>query len=100
MAERDAFLMTWYARMAVPRIDLDSARDRRIPLLRQRIEDETGWRILAFDTTVEQRIPCVWLLAVNSRRVAATWPGRCPPAGAPGPGARAAQCPVRAGGRS
>jgi ribosomal protein S12 methylthiotransferase accessory factor len=66
VAERDAFLMTWYARMAVPRIDLDSARDRRIPLLRQRIEDETGWRILAFDTTVEQRIPCVWLLAVNS----------------------------------
>ncbi|MFC0437058.1 TOMM precursor leader peptide-binding protein [Kutzneria buriramensis] len=66
VAERDAFLMTWYARMGVPRIDLDSARDRRIPLLRQRIEDETGWRILAFDTTVEQRIPCVWLLAVNA----------------------------------
>jgi ribosomal protein S12 methylthiotransferase accessory factor len=66
VAERDAFLMTWYARMAVPRIDLDSARDPRIPLLRRRIEDETGWRIIAFDTTVEQRIPSVWLLAVNS----------------------------------
>jgi len=66
VAERDAFLMTWHARMAVPRIDMDSANDRRIPLLRQRIEDETGWRIIAFDTTVEQRIPCVWLLAVNS----------------------------------
>lgn len=67
IAERDAFLMTWYASMAVPQIDLSSARDRTIPLLRRRIEDESGWRISAFDTTVEQRVPCVWVMAVNER---------------------------------
>ncbi|AHH96965.1 TOMM precursor leader peptide-binding protein [Kutzneria viridogrisea] len=65
VAERDAFLLTWYGRMPVPPIDLDSSEDRLIAVIRRRVEDETGWRIRAFDTTVEQRIPCVWLMAVN-----------------------------------
>jgi ribosomal protein S12 methylthiotransferase accessory factor len=33
VAERDAFLLTWYGQMAVPRIDLDSAADRVIPTI-------------------------------------------------------------------
>lgn len=33
VAERDAFLMTWYATMKVPRIDPHSARDRAIPTI-------------------------------------------------------------------
>jgi ribosomal protein S12 methylthiotransferase accessory factor len=65
VAERDAFLMTWYARMPVPRIDLDSARDRTIPLIVEAMQAETGYELMAFDTTVEQGIPCVWVMAVN-----------------------------------
>jgi ribosomal protein S12 methylthiotransferase accessory factor len=68
VAERDAFLMTWYARMSVPRIDPGSARDRAIPALVDTIEAETGYRVLIFDTTLEQGIPSVWVMAVNPSR--------------------------------
>ncbi len=66
VAERDAFLMTWYARMSVPRIEPDSARDRAIPTLVNTIEAETGYRVLIFDTTLEQGIPCFWVMAVSA----------------------------------
>ena len=65
VAERDAFLMTWYARMPVPRVDPGSARDRAIPALVDTIEAETGYQVLIFDTTLEQGIPCFWVMAVN-----------------------------------
>jgi ribosomal protein S12 methylthiotransferase accessory factor len=65
VAERDAFLLTWYARMAVPRIDLGSARDRAVPLIAEAMQAETGYEVMAFDTTVEQDIPCAWVMAVN-----------------------------------
>jgi ribosomal protein S12 methylthiotransferase accessory factor len=65
VAERDAFLMTWYARMPVPRIDPGSARDRAIPTLIDTVEAETGYHVLIFDTTLEQGIPCFWVMAVN-----------------------------------
>jgi ribosomal protein S12 methylthiotransferase accessory factor len=66
LAERDAFLMTWYACLPAPRIDLSSARDRSIPLLAQAIEAETGYQVLALDTTMEHAIPSVWAMAVPS----------------------------------
>jgi ribosomal protein S12 methylthiotransferase accessory factor len=66
VAERDAFLMTWYARMAAPGIDLRSAGDRALPLLVDSIEAETGYEILAFDITLEQHVPCVWAMAVDA----------------------------------
>jgi ribosomal protein S12 methylthiotransferase accessory factor len=65
VAERDAFLMTWYARMPVPRIDPSSARDRAIPTLVDTIEAETGYQVRIFDTTLEQGIPCFWVMAVD-----------------------------------
>ncbi|SCL44838.1 ribosomal protein S12 methylthiotransferase accessory factor [Micromonospora citrea] len=65
VAERDAFLMTWYARMPVPRIDLSSARRRTVPLIAEAIQSETGYAVQAFDITVEQGVPCVWVMAVN-----------------------------------
>ncbi len=64
VVERDAFLMTWYARLPVARIDLSSARDRSVPLLAATIEAQTGYRLLAFDTTMEHGIPSVWAMAV------------------------------------
>lgn len=68
VAERDAFLLAWYARRPLPRIALDSARDRRVPLLRAHLEEETDRGITLLETTVEQRIPCVWALAQDRRK--------------------------------
>jgi ribosomal protein S12 methylthiotransferase accessory factor len=65
VAERDAFLLTWYARMPAPRLDLGSAVDRTVPLQAAAIAAETGYEVLAFDTTVEHGIPCVWTMAVH-----------------------------------
>jgi ribosomal protein S12 methylthiotransferase accessory factor len=81
VAERDAFLMTWYARMAAPRVDIDSATDRTIPLLMERIRHTLGYDVLAFDSTLEHSIPSMWVLAVDAR---------------PGPDRPAALCAAKA----
>ena len=65
VAERDAFLMTWYARLPAPRIDLRGARDREVPLRAAAISLATGYDVLAFDTTLENRIPCTGVMAVS-----------------------------------
>jgi ribosomal protein S12 methylthiotransferase accessory factor len=51
--------------MPVPGIDLHSAHDPTIPLQTAAITAETGYQIVAFDTTMEQHIPSVWAMAVN-----------------------------------
>ncbi|MGH8883992.1 MAG: TOMM precursor leader peptide-binding protein [Egibacteraceae bacterium] len=65
VAERDAFLLTWYARLPAPRIDLAALEDRSTALMIERIEYVTGYLVHAFNTTVEQAIPCVWVMAVD-----------------------------------
>lgn len=65
VAERDAFLMTWYARLPVPRIDLAGATDRWLPLQAAAITTETGYQVRVFDTTLEHAIPTVWAMAVR-----------------------------------
>lgn len=65
VAERDAFLMTWYTRLPAPRIDVDSVSDPAIPLIIKGIADHTGYDVLLFDITMEQRIPCVWAMAMH-----------------------------------
>lgn len=67
VTERDSFLLTWYARMPAPRVELGSARSVDVRLLADRIERASGYRVLAFDTTVEQGIPAVATIAL--------WPG-------------------------
>jgi ribosomal protein S12 methylthiotransferase accessory factor len=65
VAERDAFLMTWYARLPVARVDLNRARNRALPLQAAAITAETGYRVQVHDTTMEQGIPSVWAMAVS-----------------------------------
>ncbi|MEU8146888.1 TOMM precursor leader peptide-binding protein [Nonomuraea sp. NPDC048901] len=72
VAERDAFLATWYARLPAPRVDLDSAADRSIPMTAARIRHDLGYEVMAFDITLEQGVPAFWTMAVD--RVAG--PGR------------------------
>lgn len=67
VAERDAFLMTWYARLPVPRIARASAAGRRVPALAGSLEATTGYAVHLFDMTMEQGVPAVWALAVDAR---------------------------------
>lgn len=67
VVERDSFLMTWYARMAVPRIDLASARDPLIGLMVERILHLTGYTVHAFNITLDQDIPCFWVMGVDEQ---------------------------------
>ncbi|MFJ9560157.1 TOMM precursor leader peptide-binding protein [Streptomyces fuscichromogenes] len=65
VVERDAFLMTWYARMPVPEVDLARAPDPRIGLVVERIE-RTGYRLRVFDMTLTEAIPAFWVLAQDT----------------------------------
>jgi ribosomal protein S12 methylthiotransferase accessory factor len=67
VAERDAFLLTWYARLPVPRIEVASLRGSTLALIIERIEHTTGHTIHVFNTTMEHRIPSVWVMAVDER---------------------------------
>ncbi|MEU7143421.1 TOMM precursor leader peptide-binding protein [Nocardia sp. NPDC046473] len=65
VTERDAFLLSWYARLPAPRVDLDSAVDRRISLLVDLVAHEFGYEVAAFDCATEVGIPAYWLMAVD-----------------------------------
>ncbi|MFD5394217.1 TOMM precursor leader peptide-binding protein [Streptomyces sp. NPDC127097] len=65
LAERDAFLLTWYARLPVPRVDLRTVSDPRVGALAERIRQDSGHRVLAFATTPEHGIPTAWVMAVH-----------------------------------
>ncbi|WP_414170490.1 TOMM precursor leader peptide-binding protein [Streptoverticillium reticulum] len=67
VAERDAFLLTWYARLPGRRVDLDACLDQRIPLLVERVQHETGYRLSAYFVPTEQRIPAFWMMACDTR---------------------------------
>lgn len=64
--ERDAFLLTWYARLSAPRVDPTTFADPTIPLLVEQIRHEQGYRVALYDTTVEHGIPTVWAMAVRA----------------------------------
>jgi ribosomal protein S12 methylthiotransferase accessory factor len=68
VVERDAFLLTWYAQLPLPRLNLDSADDPELHLMVDRLRAATGYEIFAFDATMEHGIPSVWVLAKNTRR--------------------------------
>lgn len=63
--ERDAFLLTWYARLPVPKVDPFSAADRTIPLLVEQIRHEQGYAVSLYDTTLDHGVPSVWAMAVR-----------------------------------
>jgi ribosomal protein S12 methylthiotransferase accessory factor len=65
VAERDAFLMTWYGKLPLPRIDLDSISDRRVPVLAGLFEQRFRCDVMVFAALMEQRIPAFVLLAVR-----------------------------------
>ncbi len=68
IAERDAFLLTWYARLPMPRIDPRSARDPQAGLMIERLRYLTGYNVHAFNVTLEHGIPCFWVMGVDEQQ--------------------------------
>jgi ribosomal protein S12 methylthiotransferase accessory factor len=65
LAERDAFLITWHARLPAPRIDLASITDLETVFLIERFQRTHGFRVEAFNITPPEAIPCFWVMAVD-----------------------------------
>ncbi|UQZ85130.1 YcaO-like family protein [Paenibacillus konkukensis] len=68
VAERDAFLMTWYARLPLPRLDLSTAGDAELNLMLARLEAVADFDVRFYNATMEYGIPSVWGIAVNRKR--------------------------------
>ncbi|MDG4788203.1 TOMM precursor leader peptide-binding protein [Micromonospora sp. WMMD1102] len=64
IAERDAFLATWYARLPAPRVDPGTATDLTVRLLVDRME-RAGLAVHVFDTTMPEGVPAWWVMLVN-----------------------------------
>ncbi|KIL34148.1 bacteriocin biosynthesis protein SagD [Cohnella kolymensis] len=68
VVERDSFLMTWYAQLPIPRMDLYSIDDREYRLMVERLQAVTNYDLHLFNATMEHGIPSVWVLAKNRTR--------------------------------
>lgn len=68
VVERDGFLLTWYAQLPVPRLDLGSVGDKELQLMVNRLQAVTGYDLHVFNTTMENEIPSVWAVAKNTRQ--------------------------------
>ena len=67
VVERDSFLLTWYAQLPLPRIDLSSAEDKELLLMVDRIHELTGYELYFYNSTMEHGIPSVWGMAKNRK---------------------------------
>ncbi|WMT39670.1 TOMM precursor leader peptide-binding protein [Paenibacillus sp. D2_2] len=63
VVERDSFLLTWYARLQVPRLDYSSSGDLELILMIGRLRAVTGYEVSLYNTTMENGIPSIWALA-------------------------------------
>jgi ribosomal protein S12 methylthiotransferase accessory factor len=63
--ERDAFLLTWYARLGVPQIDCSSIPSQRIRWLIEHLEYMSGYTVSIYDTTLLHGAPCCWVMGVD-----------------------------------
>lgn len=68
VVERDSFLLTWYARLPLPRLDPYSAGDKELQLMLERLRTVTGYELYFFNATMENGIPSVWTLAKDRKQ--------------------------------
>jgi ribosomal protein S12 methylthiotransferase accessory factor len=69
VVERDSFLMTWYAQLPLPRLDISSANDKELQLMVDRVRVVAGYDMYFFNSTMEHGIPSVWAVAKNRKQV-------------------------------
>ncbi|GAA0390958.1 TOMM precursor leader peptide-binding protein [Paenibacillus motobuensis] len=67
VVERDSFLMTWYARLPLPRLDHRSVQDQELRWMTDRLEAVAGYDVHLYNSTMEHGIPSVWALAKNKK---------------------------------
>jgi ribosomal protein S12 methylthiotransferase accessory factor len=67
VVERDSFLLTWYAKLPLPRLDLSSANDKELQLMVDRMREVAGYDLHFYNSTMEHEIPSVWAVAKNRR---------------------------------
>lgn len=67
VVERDSFLMTWYAQLALPRLDPSSAHDQELQLMVERMRAVAGYDLHLFNSTMEHGVPSVLALAKNRK---------------------------------
>jgi len=65
--ERDAFLLTWYAQLAVPPLALTSLSDPQIRVLVEHLQYHSGYTIHAYNITLDHVLPSLCLLAVDEQ---------------------------------
>ncbi|MGM7700503.1 TOMM precursor leader peptide-binding protein [Pseudalkalibacillus sp. Hm43] len=65
--ERDAFLLTWYAQLELPRLDPKSAGDKELEQMVTRMRDVAGYDLHLYNATMEHGIPGVWAMAKNRK---------------------------------
>lgn len=63
--ERDAFLLCWYARLAVPEVILDEPPHPLVGFLLDKVAD-AGYRMQMFDITNDFGVPSIWALATST----------------------------------
>lgn len=68
VVERDSFLLTWYAKLRLSRVDLNSANDQELRLMVDRLQAVAGYDLYLFNATMENGIPSVWSLAKNRKQ--------------------------------
>lgn len=66
--ERDSFLMTWYAKLPLPRLDPYSVNDQELQLMIDRIRTVGGYELHFYNSTMEHGIPSVWAIAKNRKQ--------------------------------
>ena len=67
VVERDAFLLTWYAQLPLPRVDLSSYPDSELQWMIARLRTAAGYDLHFFNATMENGIPTVFVIAKNRR---------------------------------
>jgi ribosomal protein S12 methylthiotransferase accessory factor len=67
VVERDSFLMTWYTKLPLPRLDIRSSGDEQLQLMVERVRAVAGYDIYLYNATMENGIPSIWALAKNRK---------------------------------
>lgn len=68
VVERDSFLMTWYARLSLPPLAIDSANDQELEQMIERIRAVAGYELYLFNATMENGIPSILAVAKNQKK--------------------------------
>ncbi|CAM3984074.1 TOMM precursor leader peptide-binding protein [Alicyclobacillus pomorum] len=67
VVERDSFLLTWYAQLPLPRLNLHSAKDSELQMMVDTLRVVAGYDVHLFNATMENGIPSVWAVAKNRK---------------------------------